>query len=403
MRLNLKIHKLTSLYFILLLPLFEPTCFVDVSEGVYTVINSIYRYSYFIVTLVIILRFITMKRLPSLMFWMMLFFEMILMVSSHLGGDTIKAILGYFVNDLPLLIFILCAEYAISRNEFSYFTVALASLLTLIIVINAFTVFTYPEGLYSSSIKLNWNHHWFLGYKNVQLPFFAIALLATGIEQFYAKSRKLVIVMVSIAITTIGLRSTTSMLAIMIGFAFFAYVYNKPGEVSWFLMPMTLFVISIIVSFFIVTGMIPDFFSSFLALLGKDLTFTGRTTLWPIVIEAFLSAPLIGNGNNVEKLYNLIGYGQSHNFYLDILYRGGLIYFGWLCVILRTAFKNLRKVNGSILYCAIMASILLFFVFFQQEGNHGRSIFLMLVYLAYLAPQIKEHNTSISKLRIGFR
>lgn len=402
MKLNLKIHKLTSLYFILLLPLFEPTCFVDVSEGVYTVINSIYRYSYFIVALVIILRFFTIQRLPSLMFWMMLCFEIIIMISSYLAGDTVKAIIWYFVNDLQLLIFILCAEYAINKNEFRYFTVALASLLTLIIVINAFTVYAYPEGLYSSSIRLHWNQHWFLGYKNVQLPFFAIALLTTGIEQFYAKSWKLVIVMVSIAVTIIGLQSATSMLAIMISFVFFVYVYNKRGEVGWFLMPMTLFVISVFVSFFIVTGMIPDIFSSFLALFGKDLTFTGRITLWPIVIEAFLSSPLIGNGNSVEKLYNLIGYGQSHNFYLDILYRGGLVYFGWLCVILRTAFKNLEKVNGSILYCAIMASILLFFVFFQQEGNHGRTIFLMLVYLAYLAPQIKEHNTSISKFHIGF-
>lgn len=385
----MKIHKLTLLYFVLLLPLFEPTCFVDASNGVYKMVDSLYKYSYFIAALVISLRFYTIERLPSRMFWMMLCFEMILMVSSYLAGDTGKAIARYFINDLSLLIFILCAEYAINRDEFRYFIAALASLLTLIIVVNAFTVLAYPEGLYSSSIKLNWNQHWFLGHKNVQLPFFAVALAAAGIEQFYTKSWKLVIVMASIVITIIGLQSTTTMLAVMTGFAFYGYVYSKRGKAGWFLMPNTLFVISVIVSFFIVTGMIPDIFAYFLALFGKDLTFTGRITLWPVVIEAVLGSPLIGNGNSMEKLYKLIGYGQAHNFYLDILYRGGLIYFGWLCVILQTAFKNLNKMNGDILYCAIMAPIVLFFVFFQQEGNHGRSIFLMLVYLAYLAPQME--------------
>ena len=63
-------------------------------------------------------------------------------------------------------------------------------------------------------------------------------------------------------------------------------------------------------------------------MLGRDLSFSGRTTLWEQAIRYFKDSPIIGKGVDIF-FYNYSGYVQNsaHSQYLDRLAKYGIIAF----------------------------------------------------------------------------
>lgn len=104
--------------------------------------------------------------------------------------------------------------------------------------------------------------------------------------------------------------------------------------------------------------------------LGKDLTFTNRTTLWDAALRVIAESPIWGYGNvNEEWFFSKMSSAAvgPHNFILWLLISGGVIALGlyvWLVV------KVIVKINAYTedrYSNAILASIATLFVMMLME------------------------------------
>jgi O-antigen ligase len=100
-------------------------------------------------------------------------------------------------------------------------------------------------------------------------------------------------------------------------------------------------------------------------LLGRDLTFTGRTDIWKAVLAQDIN-PLIGVGHysfwlgdRVETISQSFFYqlNEAHNGYLEVYLNGGLIGVGLLLVVLVSGWrKNIKKaMTGDSIACFRLA------------------------------------------------
>lgn len=140
------------------------------------------------------------------------------------------------------------------------------------------------------------------------------------------------------------------------------------------------------------------FGADLVAVVGRDATLTGRTEIWPIVLDAVWQKPLLGFGYYAATIDFMgpildasLGIRYSHNGYLDVLLGTGIVGFVSLlfCVfsVLVAGIGRLKSSAGSEAECfMLLLSFLilsLFFSFFEapiagNEGTLGALTFLSL-------------------------
>ncbi|MGC4097234.1 MAG: O-antigen ligase family protein [Nitrospira sp.] len=85
-------------------------------------------------------------------------------------------------------------------------------------------------------------------------------------------------------------------------------------------------------------------------LLGRDMTLTTRTDVWPILLT-YQDNPLVGAGFNsfwagerLVKLFESVGgIIQAHNGYIETYLNGGFVGVGLLLVVLLATYLRIRK------------------------------------------------------------
>lgn len=106
-------------------------------------------------------------------------------------------------------------------------------------------------------------------------------------------------------------------------------------------------------------------------LLGRDMTLTTRTDIWPILVQ-LQDHPLLGAGFNsfwtgsrlVMSYEELGGIIQAHNGYLETYLNGGLVAVGLLMVLLLSAYMGIRKQlmlgapEGSIRFVVLLMAVI---------------------------------------------
>jgi O-antigen ligase len=89
--------------------------------------------------------------------------------------------------------------------------------------------------------------------------------------------------------------------------------------------------------------------SGFLALLGRDATFTGRTEIWQAILPVALRNPIFGVGFGSFWIAPPISYSlsimvnESHNGYLDVFVELGLVGLILFLVFLLCFYRDARK------------------------------------------------------------
>lgn len=105
------------------------------------------------------------------------------------------------------------------------------------------------------------------------------------------------------------------------------------------------FIIYIIFEILIVFLKIQNMFSYIIVdVLGKDLTFTGRTDVWNRAIEKILDHPILGYGD-LDQLTELsvLGDVYCHNGFLELLFRGGIIQLTLFVIVIITVDRLSKK------------------------------------------------------------
>ncbi|MDB6084125.1 MAG: O-antigen ligase [Gammaproteobacteria bacterium] len=178
------------------------------------------------------------------------------------------------------------------------------------------------------------------------------------------------------AICLVGSRSSTSLVATLFAIFFLLLLLRSPVGLRRY-MPyiVGLFLIALLVYSLTILQVVPGMefmLRPITAMTGKDLTFSGRTAIWQVVIDHIHRNPLWGSGYGAywtgavpwspsyETVRRLYFYPtEAHSGYLDIIndlgILGGVVLVGYLIVYVRQALRlfALERTQGA-LYLALV-------------------------------------------------
>lgn len=136
--------------------------------------------------------------------------------------------------------------------------------------------------------------------------------------------------------TTLSCLYVGSMAAavILIAAAILTFLITSPGAIK--LHYWAAVAISAAMSLLIAVFRLYDVFEFFIVgVLGKSMTLTNRTVIWDRSIDAISSNPIFGVGTGDDfYLFSVLGTNHSHNMFLEIMFRSGLIGFVLFLVLL---------------------------------------------------------------------
>lgn len=248
----------------------------------------------------------------------------------------------------------------------------LPMLLATEVVINWGTMVLYPGGLYSTTYFAN---NYFLGYDNQMINIFIPALLFAYLGLLYNKKRNTVrflflAVLIAASIVQIWSGASLVLIAMILG-GVFSGIINRTrifNMLNYFLVNISCFVVIVLLR-------LQEYFEYFIVvILGKNLTFTGRTYIWDNVISFIKLNPVWGYGienqayrsskMSIARASTKAFSGlHSHDRFLETTYRGGLILLIIYLLILIIAVYYLTKYKER-----TCSKILALFVFAYLTG-----------------------------------
>lgn len=259
--------------------------------------------------------------------------------------------------------------------------------LGLFVLINFATIILFPQGMYEFN---TFTQNYFLGYRNNSIMLFFPAIIFSIVRSL-RKYNKLtlssfVITAVSFATVIIAFSATSVIgMTVFTLFLLLALINKMPN----FLNIITYLAINIAYFFGVIILRLQEVFAFIIVdMLGRDLTFTGRTKIWDSALAAFAKSPVFGVGEiENQASRDLIGATHAHNYYLDLLYKSGLpgflIFFAILIICGVALYRN-RK-NGKIPFI-VSGAICAFMIMLQSEAYYNIYYFFSILTLAAFIP-----------------
>lgn len=259
--------------------------------------------------------------------------------------------------------------------------------LGLFVLINFATIILFPQGMYEFN---TFTQNYFLGYRNNSIMLFFPAIIFSIVRSLrkYNKLTLSSFVITAVSFATVILAfSATSVIGMTVFtlFLLLALINKMPN----FLNIITYLAINIAYFFGVIILRLQEAFAFIIVdMLGRDLTFTGRTKIWDAAFAAFAKSPVFGVGEiENQASRDLIGATHAHNYYLDLLYKSGLpgflIFFAILIICGVALYRN-RK-NGKIPFI-VSGAICAFMIMLQSEAYYNIYYFFSILTLAAFIP-----------------
>lgn len=280
--------------------------------------------------------------------------------------------------------------------------------LGLFVLINFATVLLFPQGMYEFN---TFTQNYFLGYRNNSIMLFFPAIIFSIVRSLrkYNKLTLSSFVITAVSFATVILAfSATSVIGMTVFtlFLLLALINKMPN----FLNIITYLAINIAYFFGVIILRLQEAFAFIIVdMLGRDLTFTGRTKIWDSALAAFAKSPVFGVGEiENQASRDLIGATHAHNYYLDLLYKSGLpgflIFFAILIICGVALYRN-RK-NGKIPFI-VSGAICAFMIMLQSEAYYNIyyffSILTLAAFIPYALPKRTRTETLFLKKRESIR
>lgn len=220
-----------------------------------------------------------------------------------------------------------------------------------LIFINFITLLLFPNGMYED-IRGITDTNYFLGNYNGFIIYIFPALI-TGYLYFKKYTNKLppgyLFLWVISLLTFIIKRSATSLIGLSI-FGIYILFFNTQKSHLFFNIKSYLAANIAFFYFFVWNSSNNQILNLVTSLIGKDITFTGRTLIWKNAKYHIYDCWLIGNGlEKAETITNKLGFIQAtsaHNLMLDLLYKTGFLGFIILSIPFFIFLNNLKKINN---------------------------------------------------------
>lgn len=242
---------------------------------------------------------------------------------------------------------------------------ALMFVLSILIIINFYTILKYPNGMYKNMVS-NMTENFFLGMDNIHIVFILPYIMCFLIYRYiYNKHDILKTIVLIVCYLSIIIRFSVTTIVGTFIFTIFILLYKYLVKLKIFNIKL-LTIIYIIAFFALIIFRVQNYFAFIIEeVLHKSLTFTGRTIIWDNSIYWIKLKPLIGYGYEITSLISRkIGAVHSHNLILFILYRGGFLLLGSFIYMISIVLRNLTRYKDEKIVKEF--SIIIFSFFFMM-------------------------------------
>lgn len=303
-------------------------------------------------------------------------------------------------------------SYGIKKHKYE-FLLSLTIVLSAYTYINFLSVLIFPAGIFK--VILSNNAHWFLGHKNLFINVYLLAIIV-NIEFDFLRAKKISINLIMLFITSLyslyRVSALTSIIVVFIcGLGYMLYILFENNKII--ISIKYAYITAIVLNLALILFESLQLRSSVAIFLGKDISFTGRTIIWENAISWITKSPVIGWGFEYVKdiSYKLggnINFVNCHNFFLDVIYKGGFIAFVVLLIFFISVYREFRvleeRTNISFCFFILIAIFILFLIEACVERHYYFScIIVLLEYAKIKARQIQEPfyilNTPVGKKR----
>lgn len=324
-----------------------------------------------------------------------------LLISTVIGNGDLRR---WFSISYPLFaVNAVILLFAQQPNKFKYFIHVISFTYLMLAFINMSFMVLYPSCF---------GDIFFLGGENLLGYTLLVGFLYNALDYYLNNSRIKFIIYSLIHIITLLLVWSG---ATVLGFFFivcclfipFANVIIRNLSLSFLCIIYVAFYI--IVVFFNSAGIFDDTVieSVIVDVLGKDMTFTGRTYIWMVVIWGIMESPFIGHGiRETGDLFDVYiprvnqipfqGTFSAHNQFLQILYEGGMMAI--IIVVLSVVMLNnlLKQCNNKKINVLFKSVFIAFLLMIIGEAP-GLNAFCEILILCFIVPSVFDNfkNSSI--------
>lgn len=339
---------------IILLFLLEPSCFERIK-----VLDNIYRYGSFVITLILIIVLIRYGRLYRSVIWIIAYFGIIFLSTLINNPGNLWL---YMRSEFPAVA--ICLVFSLWMNQNPRILIESFSLFEIYIYINILTIILFP---YTGSY---YETNWFLGFKNfhvrIIIPIVCMSIFRSYLDVGYLTIRVIVLIIVS-AFTFAINGSATSLLGFVAFLGLFFSFRRKEKRIPCFINLKVVLLIFCIAFFVVVVLQDLSRFAFFIEnVLEKNLTLSSRTKIWNLTFSLLSDHMIIGYGylgaNNYRTLY-ASPYNHPHNYLLYNLMTGGIIllitlFVGFLIADSRLR-NNTNKIYGKVVLFCLSAFLIM--------------------------------------------
>ena len=291
---------------------------------------------------------------------------------------------GLYVSPIAQAVYVLVVGALIEiqvREHASELLNAFLILYELLVGLNFICMILIPQGMYYTALDNTWKN-WLLGYRNM-FAFYFIPALALELVNSHRTGKRMRL-HVMMAICTISMIQSTSKTGLLVVLAFDAAYMTRLYLTKVFnILSVGIAYIAAFVS--IVLLGLQTLFKPVFDLLGRSITFTGRTEIWERTIQMITENPILGYGIQPEevrgKMMDLWDGVKAHSFILEQQYCFGIIGTVLMivfCGILFRALYRFRKQPCAGAMCLGMACYALLMLMESHINNMQMYSYLFL-------------------------
>lgn len=198
------------------------------------------------------------------------------------------------------------------------------------------------------------------------------------------------ILILNIFLTVLILWSATSLTGVFLIICYVLLVYRKKIEkrINTFILAITTIAVSLGITFFNIQYL---FSYIIINVLHKDLTMTGRTSVWKIGQKGFDSSPIIGCGYGSQTI---------DNGYIQLLFNSGYIGFIFFSFLMILILSKCKRYNNNSLTKFMTSCLSIVFLMFASESWPFFSGIYIIFLLVFYSPEIFK-KISITKYNIN--
>ena len=294
-----------------------------------------------------------------------------------------------FLGIASVLVVGMLIETAMSRRHASELLNALLLLYEVLISLNFLTMLIWPKGLYYTPSEL-WDN-WFLGYRNMFLFYYAPALSLELLNRHRTgKSARMNVVAAVCTVSMALSGSATGMIAIAVfDVLYITHLYHvKLCNI------LTVTIAALAANISIVFLNVQQYLAPLFAMIGREVNFTGRTTIWERTIGLIQKQPLLGYGMQSEEVRGAVA-GlwsgvKAHHFFLEQQYCFGVIgtvlFLTFLGILIVGLYRNRTHPYAA----SLCMGMICYYLLMMMESHINQIPMMSFLFISCFAGQMIE-------------